>query len=84
MRSRPIVPLLDSQGILPRRKKNTVTYPEVIELPINDLIFILNAPNLAHSKAADTPLLPRRLQKELPRVLMYIPHLDTLAHQEPS
>jgi hypothetical protein len=78
MPSRPIVPPLDSQCILLRRKKKTVTYPEVIrELPINDLIFILNAPNLAHSKAPDTPLLPRRLQMELPRVLMYLPHLDT-------
>ncbi|KIJ91482.1 hypothetical protein K443DRAFT_686026 [Laccaria amethystina LaAM-08-1] len=77
MPSRPIVPPLDSQGFLLRRKKNTVTYREVIELRINDLIFILNAPNLAHSKAPDTPLLPRRLQMELPRVLMYLPHLDT-------
>ena len=78
MPSRPIVPPVDPQGTLSRCKKNAVTYyPEVIELPINDLIFILNVPNLAPSKAADTPLLPRRLQKELPRVLMYVPHLDT-------
>ena len=77
MPSRPIVPPVDPQGILSRRKKNTVTYPEVIELPINDLLFILNVPNLAPSKTPDTPLLPRRLQKELPRVLMYVPHLDT-------
>ena len=41
MPSRPIVPPVDPQGTLPRRKKNAVTYPEVIELPINDLIFIL-------------------------------------------
>lgn len=75
--SRPIVPPVDPQGTLSRRKKNAVTYPEVIELPINDLTFILNVPNLAPSKAPDTPLLPRRLHKELPRVLMYVPHLDT-------
>ncbi|KIJ95345.1 hypothetical protein K443DRAFT_683078, partial [Laccaria amethystina LaAM-08-1] len=77
MPSRPIVPPVVPQGVLPRRKKNAVTYPEVIELQINDLIFILNVPNLAPSKAPDTPLLPRRLQMELPRVLMYLPHLDT-------
>jgi len=77
MPSRPIVPPVDPKGTLSRCKKNAVTYPEVIELPINDLIFILNVPNLAPSKAPDTSLLPRRLHKELPRVLMYVPHLDT-------
>ncbi|KIJ91934.1 hypothetical protein K443DRAFT_685585 [Laccaria amethystina LaAM-08-1] len=42
MPSCSIIPPVDPQGILPRGKKNAITYPEVIELPINDLIFILN------------------------------------------
>ena len=67
MPSRPMVPPVDLQGILPQRKKETVTYPEVIELPINSLMSILNGPNLATSKAPNAPLL-HRLEKELPRV----------------
>ena len=78
MPSRGIVSPVDPPRILSQRKKNTITYPEVIELPINDPIFILHVPNLAPSKAPDTPLLRRRLQKELRRVLMYVPPLDTL------
>ncbi|KIJ90626.1 hypothetical protein K443DRAFT_686648, partial [Laccaria amethystina LaAM-08-1] len=77
MPSRPIVSPVDPQGISPRLQKNVITYPEVIELPVNDLIFILNVPNLAPSKAPDTPFLLRRLHKELLQVLMYVPHLDT-------
>ncbi|KAG6810993.1 hypothetical protein H0H92_009496 [Tricholoma furcatifolium] len=43
----------------------------IVEIPINDLLFVLNVPNL-------TPrVLPPRLHKELPRVVMYVPHLDT-------
>ncbi|EDR03843.1 uncharacterized protein LACBIDRAFT_306571 [Laccaria bicolor S238N-H82] len=37
MKSRPIVPPVNSQGVLPLHKQNGVTYPELIELPINDL-----------------------------------------------
>ena len=60
---------VDLPRTLPQRKKNT--YPEVIEIPINHLMSLLNVPNLAPSKAPDAPLL-HRLEMELPRVLMYV------------
>ncbi|KAF5384365.1 hypothetical protein D9615_003482 [Tricholomella constricta] len=54
-----------------RRKLSTLS--NVVELPVNDLLFVLNVPNLAPA----VPVLPPRLHKELPRVLMYVPHLET-------
>ncbi|KAK7053000.1 hypothetical protein VNI00_004321 [Paramarasmius palmivorus] len=47
-------------------------YPTIIDQPINDLLFTLNAPNLASGS-----LLPRRLHKELPKVGVHVPHLIT-------
>ena len=56
----PMVPPVEPQGILSQRKKNAITYAEVIELSNSDLILILNVPNSAPSKAPDTPFrLPR-------------------------
>jgi len=57
-------------------------YSTVIELPINDLLFILNVPNIPtpaykHDHPIPSPL-PPRLHKELPRVLLGpVPHLET-------
>ncbi|KAG6862734.1 hypothetical protein C0991_010474, partial [Blastosporella zonata] len=45
-----------------RRKKSLL---DVVEIPINDLLFVLNVPNLTPT----VPILPPRLHKELPRVL---------------
>lgn len=59
--------------VLRRKKSTTIAFPKVVELPINDLLFILNVPNLSPT----IPALPRRLYKELPRVLMFVPHLET-------
>jgi hypothetical protein len=57
-----------------RRTTNSIYgFPKVIELPINDLLFLLNVPNLS----SRVPVLPRRLHKELPRVVMQVPHLET-------
>ena len=67
-----IVSPSNGKNTLPRRRPSTnMTYPQTIELPINDLLFTLNVPNLS------SPVLPRRLQRELPRVLMQVPHLET-------
>lgn len=73
---------MDKKATLTRREANTtMVYPQLLEIPINDLLFILNVPNLAASAPDRTPtsspILPRRLHKELPRVLMHVPHLDT-------
>ncbi|KAF5365942.1 hypothetical protein D9758_006706 [Tetrapyrgos nigripes] len=58
----------------------TVTYPSCLELPINDLLFILGCPNLneriGHATTQCSPL-PRRLTDELPRVGICVPNLAT-------
>ncbi|KAK0194694.1 hypothetical protein F5146DRAFT_1037142 [Armillaria mellea] len=48
---------------------------QALELPINDLLFVLNAPNLASS-----PKLPSRLHQELPRVGIRVPDVETFRH----
>ncbi|KAF8802052.1 hypothetical protein BYT27DRAFT_7173641 [Phlegmacium glaucopus] len=55
--------------------KSSLIYPEVVELPINDLLFVLNVPNLDHESCHGFK--PRRLHKEMPRILMHVPHLQT-------
>ncbi|KDR76951.1 hypothetical protein GALMADRAFT_420785 [Galerina marginata CBS 339.88] len=62
-----------------RRKANTApTFPEVVELPINDLLFVLNVPNLMPpDEFPSLSTLPRRLHKEMPKVLLHVPHLET-------
>ncbi|RDB17372.1 hypothetical protein Hypma_001832 [Hypsizygus marmoreus] len=55
------------------RRKKSSPLVNVVELPINDLLFVLNVPNLGRA----LPILPPRLHKELPRVVMYVPHLET-------
>lgn len=66
----------DTQRTVHRRK--TPIYPEVMELPINDLLFVLNVPNLLpNSRESFKPILPRRLHKEMPRIMMQVPHLQT-------
>ncbi|KAL0062285.1 hypothetical protein AAF712_010854 [Marasmius tenuissimus] len=56
-------------------------HTQTIDQPINDLLFTLNAPNLlpadADSGVSTLSSLPRRLHKELPRVGIRVPHLDT-------
>jgi len=71
--------LVDVQTTVRRRKGNvSLTYPEVVELPINDLLFVLNVPNLSRNSGQSfKSLLPRRLHKEMPRILMHVPHLQT-------
>jgi hypothetical protein len=70
---------VDDQATVRRRKgRASPTYPEVAELPINDLLFALNTPNLSCDNSQGfKPILPRRLHKEIPRVLMQVPHLQT-------
>jgi hypothetical protein len=69
-------PVTGIAGAAPRRPNNrTLNFPNVVELPINDLLFLLNVPNL--SSRGSAPVLPHRLQKELPRVIMHVPHLET-------
>ncbi|EAU83851.2 hypothetical protein CC1G_09520 [Coprinopsis cinerea okayama7 len=55
--------------------------PRVCEMPINDLLFVLNTPNLGPRRSDDgleLPPLPKRMQDELPRVVMPVPQLETL------
>ncbi|KAF8953064.1 hypothetical protein BDZ97DRAFT_635703 [Flammula alnicola] len=76
--SKPIILPRDNMATV-RRRPAASTYSEVLELPINDLLFILNVPNLMSDSAEGRliPILPRRLHKEMPKVLMHVPHLDT-------
>jgi hypothetical protein len=63
-----------NRAIAPRRTKNqAIGGPKFLELPINDLLFLLNVPNLS----SRVPALPRRLDNELPHVVMQVPHLET-------
>ncbi|KAJ3515850.1 hypothetical protein NLJ89_g1496 [Agrocybe chaxingu] len=69
--------MVGHQGTIRRVGRNP-TFSEVVELPINDLLFILNVPNLFPPRRENfAPILPHRLHKEMPRVLMEVPHLDT-------
>lgn len=78
------VNMADDQRTIRRGKgkkaSSPTTFPEIAELPINDLLFLLNTPNLYVSRNSGghrKPILPRRLHKEIPRVLMHVPHLQT-------
>lgn len=75
------VPLTDGTNTLPRRKGKaglTMTYPEILEVPVNDLVFTLNVPNLKPTGHSGTiSALPRRLHRELPRAMLRVPHLET-------
>lgn len=54
------------------------TFPEVLEVPINDLLFLVNVPNLTpNGDYGDLSILPPRLQNEMPKVLLHVPHLET-------
>ncbi|KAF8177691.1 hypothetical protein BJ912DRAFT_930275 [Pholiota molesta] len=61
------------------RRRPPSVHAEVLELPINDLIFIANVPNLCYDmkEGCYIPILPRRLPKALPRVLLPVPDLNT-------
>jgi hypothetical protein len=48
------------------------TFPETIQIPINDLLFVLNVPNLTNPGN-----FPHKLPSELPRILMQVKHLET-------
>ena len=71
---------VSSKGTLrPSRRKAIAasTFSELVELPINDLLFILNVPNLMPPRDENSAsTLPRRLHKEMPRVLMQVPQLE--------
>lgn len=71
-------PVDDQATVRCRKGTASPTYPEVAELPINDLLFVLNTPNLSCDISQGIkPILPRRLHKEMPRVLMQVPYLQT-------
>ncbi|KAJ7734766.1 hypothetical protein DFH07DRAFT_119575 [Mycena maculata] len=63
--------------------KNTLPRPATkpsfpnMDIPINDLIFMLNAPNLVPANGR-CPL-PHRLHHELPRALLRVPYLETIS-----
>ena len=70
---RPLGPthILAIYSIVPSPKLQSML-PETIELPINDLLFVLNIPNLSNPK-----IIPHRLPCELPRVFMNVKRLET-------
>ncbi len=53
-------------------RKRTAAPAFSVQMPINDLLFKLSAPNLLKE-----PKLPRRLNQELPRVGIRVPHIET-------
>jgi hypothetical protein len=57
----------------------TVTYSSCLELPINDLLFILGCPNLNEriGHTIHCSPLPHRLTEELPRVGVCVPNVQT-------
>ncbi|KAJ7151335.1 hypothetical protein C8R43DRAFT_486037 [Mycena crocata] len=61
------------KATLPRPIRGNATRPSFpnMDIPVNDLLFVLSASNL------QTPL-PHRLHKELPRALIRVPHLETV------
>ncbi|RXW18373.1 hypothetical protein EST38_g7481 [Candolleomyces aberdarensis] len=69
----------------PSVKKKTAGDDQVaastfLEIPVNDLLFALNVPNLTYRiiDGAEVRPLPQRVQNYLPRVRMAVPHLRTL------
>ncbi|KAJ6491465.1 hypothetical protein DFH09DRAFT_1104995 [Mycena vulgaris] len=66
------------KSTLPRPSRGDATKPSFpnVDIPINDLLFLLNVPNLV-TVDGHCPL-PRRLHKELPRALLRVPHLETI------
>ncbi|KAJ2932425.1 hypothetical protein H1R20_g4645, partial [Candolleomyces eurysporus] len=69
----------------PSVKKKTARYDQVaastfLEIPVNDLLFALNVPNLTYRiiDGAEVRPLPQRVQNDLPRVRIAVPHLGTL------
>ncbi|KAJ7092771.1 hypothetical protein B0H15DRAFT_832461 [Mycena belliarum] len=65
------------KATVPRSSRGDATksFPNM-DIPINDLLFLLNVPNLV-TPDGRCPL-PRRLHKELPRALLRVPHLETI------
>ncbi len=76
--SQPIV-----KGSTVKRHRSPSIITQTLEIPINDLLFLLNVPNIAYdySLALHGTVLPRRsgTGEELPMVSMGIPHLRTFA-----
>lgn len=72
--SQPIV-----KGATVRRQRVPSIHTETLEMPINDLLFLLNVPNISYeySLALHGTVLPRRKMDELPHVSMSVPQLKT-------
>ncbi|KAJ6588181.1 hypothetical protein B0H19DRAFT_1057421 [Mycena capillaripes] len=70
----PLALSKSGKGSLPRRTRSDATKPSFpnMDIPINDLLFALGVPNLVAGNG-----LPPRLHKELARVLLRVPHLET-------
>ncbi|KAF9473987.1 hypothetical protein BDN70DRAFT_997351 [Pholiota conissans] len=64
-------PRPESSGRIAQRRPSI--FSEALELPISDLIFIANVPNLTFDP--EKGILPHRLPNELPRVVLPVPHL---------
>ncbi|KAJ7507088.1 hypothetical protein B0H11DRAFT_1970178 [Mycena galericulata] len=75
--SEPLSVSKSGKSALPRPSRGHATKPSFpnMDIPINDLLFLLSAPNLV-TVSGHCPL-PHRLHKELPRALLRVPHLET-------
>ncbi|KAJ7172094.1 hypothetical protein C8R46DRAFT_138170 [Mycena filopes] len=72
--TRPLSLTRSAKTGYPRQGASKPSFPNM-DIPINDLLFLLSAPNLVTVDGHCS--LPRRLHKELPRALLHVPHLET-------
>ncbi|KAK0460596.1 uncharacterized protein EV420DRAFT_1267696 [Desarmillaria tabescens] len=67
-----ILVIVDASEISETASQKRTLRARSIQMPINDLLFKLNMPNLSKE-----PKLPPRMHKELPRVGIRVPHIET-------
>ncbi|KAK0447190.1 hypothetical protein EV421DRAFT_188457 [Armillaria borealis] len=67
-----ILVIVDASEVPETVSRNRTAVPTLsVQMPINDLLFKLSAPNLSKE-----PKLPRRIHQELPRVGIRVPHIE--------
>ncbi|KAK0449045.1 uncharacterized protein EV420DRAFT_1483242 [Desarmillaria tabescens] len=67
-----ILVIVDASEVSETTSQKRTVRARSIEMPINDLLFKLNMPNLSNE-----PKLPPRMHQELPRVGIRVPHIET-------
>ncbi|KAK0447194.1 hypothetical protein EV421DRAFT_1929006 [Armillaria borealis] len=67
-----ILVIVDASEVTENASQKRTVRARSIQMPINDLLFKLNMPNLSKE-----PKLPPRMHQELPRVGIRVPHIET-------